>query len=247
MSERPSTPAPGAAPKPDHLPADTEGLRLLDVLLGTIALLLLAVLLPLLALAIKLDSPGTVFYRQARLGRHGRVFHVTKFRTMVANAPALFNPDGSRIVGKTDARITRTGRFLRLGLDELPQVLNVFRREMRFIGPRPDDVHALDNYQGAEWLKLADRPGLTGLAQVSGRTDLPWRERMRYDVYYHYQRNLWLDIQIVWRTLALLARIEIRRPLVTEAQLREVLEAPSTTRDAAQLAQRIRQNREPKA
>ncbi|MFY9512722.1 MAG: sugar transferase [Rubrivivax sp.] len=215
------------------------GLRLLDLLLGTVALALLVLLLPLLALAIRLDSRGSIFFRQARLGQHGRVFHVVKFRTMVSDAPPIFNADGSRFVGKIDARVTRVGRFLRLGLDELPQVFNVFRGEMSFIGPRPDDVHALQNYQGAEWLKLADRPGLTGLAQVCGRNDIPWRERIRYDIYYHYRRNLALDLQIVLRTIALLLKIGIQRPLVTPAQVDELLARPDAAADGLAMQQQV--------
>jgi lipopolysaccharide/colanic/teichoic acid biosynthesis glycosyltransferase len=216
-----------------------DDFRLLDLLLAAVALTLLCVLLPLLALAIKLDSRGSVFFRQARLGRLGRPFEVTKFRTMVANAPGLFNPDGSRIVGKGDPRVTRMGRFLRLGLDELPQVFNVLRGQMSFIGPRPDDLHAVNHYQGVEWLKLADRPGLTGLAQVSGRNDLAWRDRIRYDVYYHYNRSLSLDLAIVWRTVALLLKLEVRRPLVDPQDLERLLSVPAVAADAERLRQHV--------
>lgn len=213
--------------------------RLLDVLLGLWALSFLAVFLPLLGPLILLDSKGGLFFRQARLGRMGRTFEVTKLRTMVSNAPDLFNRDGSRYVGKSDARITRMGRFLRLGIDELPQVLNVIRGEMSFIGPRPDDVHAIDKYIGIEWLKLAARPGLSGLAQVTGRNDLPWKERIKYDVYYQYHRNWWLDMRIVGRTLAMLAKLDIKRPLVSEADLNAFLANPQIARDAASLQARI--------
>lgn len=227
---------------PVHLAPEREGpfsIRLLDVLLGIWALSLLAIFLPTLGPLILLDSRGGLFFRQARLGRMGRTFEVTKFRTMVSNAPDVFNPDGSRHVGKTDARITRMGRFLRLGIDELPQVLNVFRGEMSFIGPRPDDVHAIDKYVGIEWLKLAARPGLSGLAQVTGRNDLPWKERIKYDVYYQYHRSWWLDMRIVGRTLAMLAKLDIKRPLVSEAELNAFLAHPQVARDAASLQARI--------
>lgn len=224
---------------PQGLPSGRPPLRLLDAALSAVALLLLAILLPILAVAIKLDSPGQVFFRQARLGRLGRVFQVRKFRTMRTNAPDMFNPDGSRYVGKADPRITRTGRFLRLGLDELPQVLNVLRGEMSFIGPRPDDAFAAQHYEGIEWLKLAALPGLTGLAQVTGRNDLPWHDRIKYDIYYHYRRNWLLDLKIVWRTVAMLVRINITSPLVSEAELTQFLADPQLAEDAALLRRQI--------
>jgi undecaprenyl phosphate N,N'-diacetylbacillosamine 1-phosphate transferase len=231
MTEASKPQAPRWQPEP--------AIRVLDLVLSLVALAQLSVLLPLLAVAIKLDSRGTVFFHQARLGRLGRPLRVVKFRTMVANAPGLFNPDGSRIVGKTDARVTRVGRLLRLGIDELPQVFNVLRGQMGFIGPRPDDLHALQNYQGVEWLKLADRPGLTGLAQVSGRNDLAWRDRIRYDVYYHYKRSLKLDLAIVWRTLALLLKLEVKRPLVDPLELERLLADPKVLAEAEQLRQHV--------
>jgi len=186
-----------------------------------------------------------LFFRQARLGQMGRVFQVTKFRTMVTDAKDIFNPDGSRFIGKGDPRITRMGLFLRLGLDELPQVLNVFLGEMSFIGPRPDDVHAIEDYRGIEWLKLAARPGLSGLAQVTGRNDLPWKERIKYDVYYQYHRNLLLDLRIIGRTLAMLFKLDIKRPLVSEAELNTFLSNPEIARDAERLQARINAGRKP--
>ena len=207
-------------------------LRALDLVLALVALLILAVVLPVFAVLIKLDSKGSVFFHQPRLGQWGRVFHVTKFRSMVSDAGDMFNADGSRYVGSADARITRMGRFLRLGADELPQVLNVLRGEMSFIGPRPDDAFAAEHYHGVEWLKLAARPGITGLAQVTGRNALPWHERIKYDVYYHYRRSLLLDLQIVGRTLFMLMKLDIHRPLVSEAELAQFLVDPQLTLDA---------------
>jgi lipopolysaccharide/colanic/teichoic acid biosynthesis glycosyltransferase len=112
------------------------------------------------------------------------------------------------LVEKNDARVTRVGRFLRLGFDELPQLWNVLIGQMSLIGPRPDLPHALDLYQGDEALRLSVRPGLTGLAQVSGRTDIPWRERLAYDVQYVRNYSLGLDLRI-----ALLTLVEFIPPL----------------------------------
>jgi undecaprenyl phosphate N,N'-diacetylbacillosamine 1-phosphate transferase len=197
--------------------------RLLDIFLGLIASILLVVFTPLVALAIKIDSRGPVFYHQKRLGRLGKVFTVRKFRTMQDNAPDLFQADGSRYLAKNDARITKVGKLLRLGFDELPQLANIVRGEMSFIGPRPDDAFAYKHYEGVEWLKLASRPGLTGLAQVSGRNELPWHDRIKYDIYYYYNRTAALDAAIVFRTLTMLLGVHLRSPVVAEATVEEFL------------------------
>ena len=234
MTNMPSSPITAA-----NATAPRQRLRPLDIALGLVAIAILVLVLPVLALLIKLDSKGSVFFRQARLGQGGRVFHVTKFRTMVADATDIFNPDGSRCVGHADPRITRIGRFLRLGGDELPQVLNVLRGEMSFIGPRPDDAFAMQHYSGIEWLKLAARPGITGLAQVTGRNALPWHERIKYDVYYHYRRNLVLDLRIIGRTLAMLAKLDIAQPLVSNQELDRFLADPRLGGDAEALRRQI--------
>lgn len=214
-------------------------MRILDIILSAIAVAILAFLLPLLAFIIKLDSRGNVFYSQARLGRMGSTFKVLKFRTMRSDAEGVFNADGSRYVGSRDPRITRVGHVLRLGLDELPQTLNILRGEMSFIGPRPDDVFATQHYQGLEWLKLSITPGITGLAQVTGRNQLPWHERMKYDIYYAYNRNLGMDLAIIWRTLAMLAKIEVTKPVVTLAKVEEFLLSPILTDHAERVRRQI--------
>lgn len=214
-------------------------MRTLDILLSVIALALLAVLLPVISVLIVLESRGPVFFRQKRLGLMGRVFEVVKFRTMHTDAKGLFNPDGSRFVGDADPRITRIGQFLRLGLDELPQTYNILKGEMSFIGPRPDDYFAAQHYSGIEWLKLSTIPGITGLAQVTGRNQLPWHERMKYDVYYAYNRNLRMDVAIIWRTLAMLARFEIQRPVVSMDTVERFLRNEQLVIDASRLQQQI--------
>jgi len=185
-------------------PTFTAGLkRVMDLALAVSAGCVTAPLVPLVAAAIRRDSPGGAFFRHSRLGRFGREIVLTKFRTMVATAPEVFNSDGSRQVTVGDPRITRVGRILRGGLDELPQLVNVLRGELSFVGPRPDDLYAVDLYHGAEWLKLSVRPGITGLAAVSGRNDLPWRTRLVYDIYYARHRSLWLDVRIMAKTLGM--------------------------------------------
>jgi lipopolysaccharide/colanic/teichoic acid biosynthesis glycosyltransferase len=155
-----------------------------------------------MVLAIVLDSPGPVLYNSRRLGLNGKEFTLYKFRTMYCGSPPRYLPDGSMSVEKDDPRVTRVGRFLRLGFDELPQLWNVLRGEMSLVGPRPDLPHALGLYQSDEALRLTVRPGLTGLAQVSGRTDIPWRERLVYDVQYVRNYSLRLDLRIAFLTLA---------------------------------------------
>jgi lipopolysaccharide/colanic/teichoic acid biosynthesis glycosyltransferase len=119
---------------------------------------------------------------------------------MYVDSPVLRNPDGSVRVDKDDSRVTRVGRVLRLGFDELPQLLNVLKGDMSLIGPRPDPPEALPHYREEARRKLLVRPGITGLAQVSGRTDIPWRERLKYDIEYVRSRSLWLDFKIAFYT-----------------------------------------------
>lgn len=192
----------------------------------------LAVLTPFLALAIKLESPGPVFFGCDRLGRYGKPFRMLKFRTMAHNAPEKFNADGSRLVEQGDARVTRVGAILRAGFDELPQVFSILRGDLSFIGPRPDDVFAISMYEGTDWLKLSVKPGLTGLSQVSGRNDLPYRERLRHDAYYALRRNLWLDARIVLRTLWVLLGVKSARRLVSEEQIAAALSEFQASQDS---------------
>lgn len=171
-----------------------------------LALLLLLASLPVLAviaLLIKLDSPGPVLFVQERLGRGGRVFRMYKFRTLrwEPEARPVLNPDGSTRVAADDRRLTRVGRWLRTGLDELPQLFNVLRGEMALIGPRPDEPFHRQFYRAHEEAKLSVLPGITGLPQVSGRNDMPWKERIAVDLDYVEHYSLRLDFQIACKTL----------------------------------------------
>jgi undecaprenyl phosphate N,N'-diacetylbacillosamine 1-phosphate transferase len=173
----------------------------IDVGVSLMGIILLAPLLIIIAILIKLDSSGPVFYPSQRLGRNGRPFTMLKFRSMYVNSPELRNPDGSMRVDKKDPRVTRTGRILRLGFDELPQLLNVLAGDMSLIGPRPDPPEALPHYRGEERRRLSVRPGITGLAQITGRNDIPWRERLKYDVEYVEHYSLWQDCRIAFYTI----------------------------------------------
>ena len=147
--------------------------RLLDVSVAGGALVLLSPVLAAIAVAVRLTSPGPALYRAQRIGRRGEPFEMLKFRSMVPGAPDVRNADGSTYSGAEDPRVTRLGRFLRQSsLDELPQLWNVLRGDMSLVGPRPELPDQLQSYSAHERRRLEVRPGITGLAQVSGRNDL---------------------------------------------------------------------------
>jgi lipopolysaccharide/colanic/teichoic acid biosynthesis glycosyltransferase len=201
-------------------------------------------MLPVIAGAIRLDSPGPTLFRHPRLGLRGREIVLVKFRTMVAAAHEEFNPDGSRHVAQADARVTRVGRLLRGGIDELPQVLNVLRGELSFVGPRPDDLYASQLYRGSEWLKLGITPGITGLAAVSGRNDLPWHTRLLYDIYYVHHQTLWLDLRILAKTLAMALSLAEPGGLVSIEEVEEFARSDEARHQAAAIEAEVRKRLE---
>lgn len=182
---------------------------LFDRLAALVALIALLPLLIIIALAIRLTSPGPVIFRQARAGWHGREFSMWKFRTMVRGAEALrpgldvLNRHGTGELFKisADPRITRVGRWLRrTSLDELPQLVNVVRGQMSLVGPRPLPITDR-RYEGEARRRLFVKPGLTGLWQINGRSDLDWDESVRLDLRYVEQWSLALDALIIWKTV----------------------------------------------
>ncbi len=178
-------------------------------LIGLVLLIVLGPLFAIVALAIRIDSGGPIFYRQKRVGFKGRPFNMVKFRTMVPTAEAmqaelfdLNEHDGFLFKIRSDPRVTRVGRWLRrYSIDELPQLLNVVRGDMVLIGPRPCLPQEAQNFGEAAQRRFMARPGLTGLWQVSGRSDIPWEEAVRLDLYYVENWTPWMDLMIVWRTL----------------------------------------------
>jgi exopolysaccharide biosynthesis polyprenyl glycosylphosphotransferase len=176
---------------------------------AAVALVLLSPLLAVLALAIRLDSPGPAFFRQVRIGKDGQPFVMVKARTMTTDAEqrlGALTSDGGSLDAlfkmRDDPRVTRLGRVLRrYSLDELPQLLNVVRGEMSLVGPRPALPEEVLQYDGDTLRRLAVRPGMTGLWQVSGRSDLPWDRTVRLDLSYVDNWSLSLDAAIVLRTL----------------------------------------------
>lgn len=176
--------------------------RALDILVALSLGLVLAPVLAAVTLLVAASSPGPVLFRQGRLGRNGRPFAIAKFRTMYADSPDLRNPDGSATSSDADPRVTPVGRWLRkTSLDELPQLWNVLRGDMSIVGPRPDQVDQERYYKPQERIKLAVRPGVTGLAQISGRNSISWEQRKKLDVDYVRNWSLGLDLAILMRTI----------------------------------------------
>jgi len=180
--------------------------KVMDNLLGWFAFLTLSPLLWGLALAIRWDSAGPVFFRQERVGQNGRLFTAVKFRSMVDKAHTM----GLGLnVATDDARITRVGRFLRnTSLDELPQLFNIIQGDMSLVGPRPTLPDQVAAYDACQRRRLEVKPGLTGWAQVNGRNSIPWEERIILDVWYVDHWSLTLDAQILWKTIRVWARRE---------------------------------------
>jgi lipopolysaccharide/colanic/teichoic acid biosynthesis glycosyltransferase len=201
-------PAAGAARRPDPL-AYRAVKRAFDVAAALGGLALLLPLFPFIVLLIKLETRGPVFFRQERVGRHGRVFACYKFRSMAVDAEArkaslahLNEATGAAFKIKADPRITGVGRFLRRSsLDEFPQLLNVLRGEMTIVGPRPQIPGEVADYTPAHALRLLVRPGLTCLWQVSGRSHLDFEDWMALDAEYVRTRSLGRDLAILLRTL----------------------------------------------
>jgi Undecaprenyl-phosphate galactose phosphotransferase WbaP len=187
--------------------------RCLDLVLCTAAMTVVLPLTLLLAAAIRLDSGGSVFYRQKRVGKNGKPLYVYKFRTMAMNADALLDDCLARDARlceewernhklKNDPRVTRVGAFLRkTSLDELPQVYNVLAGDMSLVGPRPIVEEETDRYGEVYVLYCRVKPGITGLWQVSGRNDTTYGERVAFDEYYINNWSVWMDLWILSRTV----------------------------------------------
>ena len=183
--------------------------RLLDILASLIALPFFILILIVLAPIIYLEDRGPIFYNASRLGKDFKQFKMFKFRSMRVNAPDLKMPDGSTYNAPDDPRVTRIGNFMRkTSLDETPQVLNVLFGTMSLIGPRPDLKEEGDLYEGDEKRKLEVLPGITGYAQAYGRNAIPWKERLKLDVYYVDQLSFALDVKIFFKTIATVFRQE---------------------------------------
>jgi lipopolysaccharide/colanic/teichoic acid biosynthesis glycosyltransferase len=172
--------------------------RIFDFFVSIISLILLLPLFFVIAVLVKIDSRGSIFFRFERVGRNGKSFKPFKFRTMGKKA---IETGLGYTVSKDDSRITKMGKFLRRsGLDELPQLINVIKGEMSLVGPRPTFSYQVEKYSDFQRKRLLARPGITNLVLIKGRNLLSWEERIKYDVWYIEHWSFWLDVKILFIT-----------------------------------------------
>ena len=176
--------------------------RLLDIVLSVLGIVICCIPMLIIAIAIKIDSPGPVIFKQKRLGYKGKVYEIWKFRSMCVGAEQT----GSGVYsGKGDARVTRVGNILRkTSLDELPQFFNTLVGSMSFVGPRPPMTYhpwSWEEYTDEQRRMFDVRPGITGWAQVNGRKGVEWHRRIEMNVWYAEHVSFWLDLKIIWLTV----------------------------------------------
>jgi exopolysaccharide biosynthesis polyprenyl glycosylphosphotransferase len=200
--------------KPQYSQANSLIKRSFDILFAAIALIVVSPVLVLTAFAVRLSSPGPTFYLSERIGMNGVPFRMIKFRSMFVDAesrmPALMAANGGNVLFfkmKDDPRVTRIGRLIRkFSIDELPQFFNVLRGEMSVVGPRPQVRREVDSYDDLVYRRLAVKPGLTGLWQISGRSDLGIEDAVRLDLTYVENWSLWSDLAIIVKTIRTVLR-----------------------------------------
>lgn len=177
-----------------------------DKIVSFISLVVLLPLFLVVAILIKLDSPGPVFFLQDRVGKDGKIFKVFKFRTMTSDAPEKTK---GKYIDKSNPYVTRVGNILRrTGIDELPQLINVLKGEMSLVGPRPTLPYQVAKYNEYQRKRLLMKPGITSWALIHGRNKLTWPERIEYDVWYVEHWSFWLDIKILFKTVWVVAKGE---------------------------------------
>ena len=170
--------------------------RIIDVVGSGIALVVLLPIFTIIGIFIKLDSKGPVFFIQERAGKDGKIFKAYKLRTMVDNAEKM-----GKGLRKDDSRITHVGKCLRWGIDELPQLINVFKGDMSLVGPRPTLPEQVARYSKEHKRRLEMKPGITGWALINGRNALSWPEKIKLDIWYIDHWSLWLDLKILFKTI----------------------------------------------
>ena len=182
--------------------------RAIDVFGSIVCIIIFSPVFIVAPILIKLDSKGPVFFKQKRAGKDGKYFAAYKFRTMVYNADKISKKDYSAeelsdliFQEKDDARITRVGKILRRGFDELPQLFNVLKGDMSLVGPRPEIPEIVKLYDRKEKIRLKAKPGITGLAIINGRGNITLKETINYDIEYIENWSLWLDLKILIKTL----------------------------------------------
>ena len=179
--------------------------KILDFLIALVLIFLFSPFLFIISIIIKLTSQGPIFFIQKRLGFKGSIFKIYKFRTMIHNAPDIRNIDGTTFNSKDDKRVTKLGKFLReSSIDELPQLFNILKFEMSFVGPRPELPESIEMHTKSNFKRLLVKPGITGLAQVQGRNMIDIRKRRMIDVDYQERINFVLDLKIIFNTIFLI-------------------------------------------
>jgi len=175
--------------------------RIFDLVLAIIALPFWLIILVVVGPMIYFQDKGSILYNAPRLGKDGKIFKMYKFRSMKMNAPDLRNEDGSTFNAEDDPRLTKIGKFIRkTSLDETPQLINIIKGDMSIIGPRPDLPEHMELYEGNEARKLEIRPGVTGYNQAYFRNTIPWKERIKNDIYYIDHLSMWMDIKVFFKT-----------------------------------------------
>ena len=186
--------------------------RLIDIICSFVGILVLSPLFIVIAIIIKFTSKGPVFFSQKRVGRNGKEFDMYKFRSMVVNAEELKEKlaaqnemSGPMFKMKDDPRVTKVGKFIRkTSLDELPQLWNVLKGDMSLVGPRPSLPKEVAQFEDWMYKRLEVKPGLTCYWQVSGRNNIDFEDWMKLDVKYVEERNLWIDIKLIFKTVGVL-------------------------------------------
>ena len=186
--------------------------RTIDIIGAGLGLILLSPIIAVVACAVKVTSKGPVFFSQKRVGKNGELFEMYKFRSMVVNAEELKENleeqnemSGPMFKIKDDPRITKVGKFIRkTSIDELPQLWNVLKGDMSLVGPRPSLPKEVEQFDNWMFKRLSVRPGLTCYWQVSGRNNIDFEDWMKLDVKYVEERNLWIDIKLIFKTVFVL-------------------------------------------
>ncbi len=210
--------------------------RFADVVFSLIILAVFGIFMALIAIAIKIDSKGPVIFRQQRIGKNGRVFTIYKFRTMCVGAE---NQGSGVYSDKNDKRVTRVGKLLRASsLDELPQIFNILRGEMSFIGPRPPLTYhpwSYSEYTEEQKEMFSVRPGITGLAQISGRKNVEWNKRIEINLYYIHNISFLTDVKIALKTIFKVARNSDNENVAATVTRKEQATVPKEEREKMNL------------
>lgn len=183
--------------------------RIFDIIIGVCALPFLVIISIFVGLAIKIEDGGPIFYKARRIGKKSKIFNMYKYRSMIVNAPNWTNADGSSYNSANDTRVTKVGQFIRnTSIDEIPQFFNILIGNMTFIGPRASGADAIDTYLDDEIAKMDVKPGITGYTQAYYRNSLGVREKRLYDAWYAHNVSMWLDIKILFKTVATVLKRE---------------------------------------